>query len=160
MTELSLKQALAPDASGNKLQQGTVDDLAAQLAGTRIIHQPAVPAFPTGLQTLDVEAVPSQAQTPAQPATEASNMQDLLADLSQALDTNQISDVLHTVIRHIDAHPETADLLRPDEIGLIVQACQQSFTVTVTTKQQRQKKTSEKKQRQNRFSAALGGLGF
>lgn len=119
---------------------------------------PGTPAATGALEKLDVSAAPTTVSAPTQ--QDVDSMPQLLTALESALDTPTISSALADVLRHINDFPETAELLRPEEVGKIVQACAQSFNVVVEQKKTRKTKRQVKSEAVQEDAAFLAEIGL
>lgn len=79
-----------------------------------------------------------------------------LRTICEELRTPDITEAFHDTMQYLDANSELHDLLKPHDIGLLVQAIQASTGRVIAKKTERQKKTSERKKRQNMFADMLG----
>ena len=148
---LSLKETLARARAINaqrKEEQQRVMNLPPAL------RQPASPV--ATLSTLDVSA----AGTDPKPVTEAEQqaMPELLAEVAANIDSPLISSSLSKVLIHIHSFPETRELLRPEDIGLLVRACGKSFKAVVAAKDTRSEAKAKRQSKVAEAEALLADL--
>lgn len=73
---------------------------------------------------------------------------------------HDISRVNTEIWQFMRDHPETKDLLRPEDIGFFTQVLQKSYGVTLTAKAERKAKTSATAQRKAEAADELADIGF
>ena len=110
------------------------------------------------LASLNVSAI----TTTPQPVTEAEQqaMPELLADVAKMIDSPLISQSLSKVLIHIHNFPETRELLRPEDIGLLVRACGKSFKAVVAAKDNRSEAKQKRQSKVAEVEAMLADLDF
>ena len=110
------------------------------------------------LVSADVSAAP----TTPKPVTEAEQaaMPELLGELANMIDSPLVSTALSKVLIHIHSFPETRELLRPEDIGLLVRACAKSHGATIAAKEKRSTTKSKRQTKVDEAAAMLADLDF
>ena len=153
------KKAPAPEAASTKSLSDFLADKRAIVPQGQEQQQQQQESSPLDAVTsLDVSAT-APAFTSVPPADNRA-LPELLTSLEEKMETKEISGALADVIKHINGSPETVDLLRPEEIGLIVRACAKSYTAVVATKQTRTKTVKKTAAKVAEAMDALKGISF
>jgi len=86
-------------------------------------------------------------------------LRSFLQQVNDNLVTDEVSNAMQRCLTFIQQHPETKDLLLPEDIGLMTRALQSSNGVVIAKKQTRRASKAKSQQKTDELSDALAGLG-
>jgi len=86
-------------------------------------------------------------------------LQIFLAQVNESLVTDDVSNAMQRCLIFIKTHPETANFLLPEDIGLMTRALQSSHGIVIAKKQNRSKAKSQTQEEVDKLTDALTDLG-